>query len=184
MLFDVIVNRWRLPERAWVRFVDMQDDWVELSEIEARVTAQDRLDLHFEHRDALEVERGSWRLADHLCGVREVHARVGDHAFSGLVLAVGPDWVHLTSAIVCLDACDALLPSGTGAAGTTVLDFRKAVRQMAGRIPRELLLRNGRSQMVTIDWVARDFMQVGSEAGKALIPLAQVAVIFGRVEIA
>lgn len=184
MIFVVILDRPGTLLRAWVRSVDMQDDWAELSEIEARVTAADRLDLHFEHRDARDVARGSWRLADYLRGCGHVQLRVGDRTVSGEVLTVGADWVHLTSAIACLDACEELVPSGTGGAGTTVLDFRKAVRQMAGRIPREIVMRSGRSQLVTIDWVARDFMYVRAEARRALIPLAQVAVVFGRVEIA
>ncbi len=161
----------------------MQDDWAELSEIEARVTAADRLDLHFEHRDALDVERGSWRLADYLRGFAKLRVRVADHELSGEVISVGKDWVHLTNAVVCLDACDALLPSGSGSCESSVLEFRQAVRHLAGRIPREMVLRNGLSQLATIEWVARDFMQVRSDAGRTLIPLAQVAVIFGRVEI-
>jgi hypothetical protein len=184
MVFAVIVI---CPARQWwpwVGSVDMQDDWAELSEIEARVTAQDRLDLHYEHRDARDVERGSWKLADYLRGCREAKVTVGERSVAGGILTVGTDWMHLTSAIVCLDACEGLVVSGVGNANTTVLDFRKAVRQLAGRIPREIVLRSGRAQLVAIDWVARDFMQVRSEAGKALIPLSQVAVIFGRVEIA
>lgn len=184
MIFVVIVICLVHLWWPWVRFVDMHDDWAELSEIEARVTAQDRLDLHYEHRDARDVERGSWRLADYLRGCREVQAVVGEHRIDGGILTVGADWMHLTSAIVRLDACESLIASGAGNANTTVLDFRKAVRQMAGRIPREIVLRSGHSQLAAIDWVARDFMQVRSEAGKALIPLAQIGVIFGRVEFA
>lgn len=162
----------------------MQDDWAELSEIEARVTAQDRLDLHYEHQDARDVERGSWRLADYLRGCREVQVTVGERSVGGAILTVGADWMHLSTAIVRLDACESLAVSGVGSADRTVLDFRKAVRQLAGRIPREVVLRSGQSRLVAIDWVARDFMQVRAEAGKSLVPLAQVAVIFGRVEIA
>jgi hypothetical protein len=141
------------------------------------------LDLHFEHRDALDVERGSWRLADHLSGFARLRVRVSDHELGGEILGVGRDWVHLSNAVVCLDACDALQPSGSGAASTTVLDFRQAVRHLAGKVPREMVLRNGLSQLVTIEWVARDFLQARGTSGRMLIPLAQVAVIFGRVEI-
>lgn len=161
----------------------MQDDWAELSEIEARVTAQDRLDLHYEHQDARAVERGSWRLADYLRGCREVQVTIGARCVAGAILTMGADWMQLSTAIVRLDACESLTVSGVGSAGTTVLDFRKAVRQLAGRIPREITLRSGQSRLVAIEWVARDFMQVRSDSGKELIPLSQVAVIFGRVEI-
>jgi len=180
MMFSV-----SLINNVWprVRFVDMQDDWAELTEIEARVTAQDRLDLHFEHRDALDVERGSWRLIDYLGRFRELRVRVGDHSVRGEIVTVGPDWVQLATALVAVDACELVVPQGSGRPTSTVLQFRQAVRQLAGRVPREVILRNGQSQVMTIDWVANDFMQVRIDAHPMLVPLRQVAVVFGRPEI-
>lgn len=161
----------------------MQDDWAELTEIEARVTAQDRLDLHFEHRDALDVERGSWRLIDYLGRFSDIRVRVGDHSVRGEIVAVGPDWVQLATALVAVDACDFVVPHGAARPTSTVLQFRQAVRQLAGRVPREVILRNGQSQVMTIDWVAKDFMQVRIDGAPVLVPLGQVAVVFGRPEI-
>jgi hypothetical protein len=65
----------------------------------------------------------------------------------------------------------------------TVLQFRQAVRQLAGRVAREVVLRSGQRHLMSIDWVARDFMQVRLDGRVAVIPLAQVAVVFGRLEI-
>ncbi len=180
MLFDVILNR---QETAWVRFVDMQDQWAELSEIEARVTAQDRLDLHYEHRDAVDVERGSWRLLDYLRSFSEVHVRVGDHSVRGQIVSVGPDWVQLPSALVAIHACEIVIPDGSAQAEANRLQFRQAVRQLAGRAAREMILRNGRSYLVGIDWVAEDFVHIRLDGRPAVIPLGQIAVVFGRVEV-
>jgi hypothetical protein len=162
----------------------MQDDpWAELTEIEARVTAQDRLDLHYEHRDALDVERGSWGLAEFLSTAAELQVQVGEHYVRGEILAVGPDWVQLPTALVAVHACDVLVPIGSGQRLATVLQFRQAVRQLAGRVAREVVLRSGQRHLMGIDWVARDFMQVRLDGRVAVIPLAQVAVVFGRLEI-
>lgn len=160
----------------------MGEQWPDLSDIEARVTASDRLDLHFEHRDALDVERGSWNLAEHLQRFAELQVCVGDHTVRGGLLAVGSDWVQLTTAIVRLDACDEIRPFGSGQPVSTVLSYRQAVRQLAGRVPREVVLRRGRSQLMSIDWVARDFLQARVEGRPALIPLGQIAAVFGRIE--
>ena len=43
------------------------DAWAGLTAEEVRATAMDRLELHYEHQDALAVERGKWRLSEHLC---------------------------------------------------------------------------------------------------------------------
>jgi hypothetical protein len=181
MLFDAILVR---LSGLRVRFVDMQDNpWAELTEIEARVTAQDRLDLHYEHRDAVDVERGSWNLTDFLGTAAELQVRVGDHHVRGEVLATGPDWVQLPTALVAVHACDVLIPIGTAKRPPSVLQFRQAVRQLAGRVAREVVLRNGQRHLMSIEWVARDFMRVRIDGQAAVIPLAQVAVVFGRLEV-
>ncbi len=168
--------------RSRVRFVDMQD-LPDLSEIEARATAADRLDLHFEHRDALDVERGGWRLTEHLSRYAALQVGIGDHAVRGEILTLGPDWVHLTTALVRLSACDVIRPLGTGQPPTTVLDFRQAVRQAGGRVPREVVLVGGRARLLVIDWVARDFVHVHEDGTAGLIPLGQFAAVFGRIEV-
>lgn len=160
----------------------MQDSWGELSEIEARATAQDRLDLHYEHRDALDVERGQWTLSDYLRGFAEVQVKVGDHSVRGQILAVGPDWVHLPTALVSLTSVEILLPKGVGQAERTVLQFRQAVRQLAGRVAREVVLANGRSHMMAVEWVASDFLHARIDGAAAVIPLSEVAVVFGRLD--
>lgn len=179
MPFDVIVSR---AGGAWVRFVDMQE-LPDLTEVEARATAADRLDLHFEHRDALDVERGSWPLTEYLRRFAEAHVTVGEHCVRGQILSIGPDWVHLTTALVRLDAVGLIRPGGVGRPASTVLDFRQAVRQAAGRVPREVVLADGQARLLVIDWVARDFVHVQSEGRAGLIPLGQVAAVFGRIEV-
>lgn len=163
----------------------MQQEWDDFREIEALVTSQDRLDLHYEHRDALEVERGSWLLAEHLRGFSDAQVWVGDHCVRGELLCVGPDWMQLASGIVSLDACEMLQPVGRLAEPRprTVLEFRQAIRQLAGRVPREIVLRNGQSRLLTLEWVGRDFVAVRSDGRPAVVPLVQIAVVFGRVEI-
>lgn len=170
------------PRIARVPFVDMQDDWVELSEIEARVTAQDRLDLHYERQDALDVQRGSWRLADYLGSCTDLLVRVGQHSVRGEVLSVGEDWVQLPTALVSVGACDVLVPHGTGENRSTVMQFRQAVRKAAGRVPREVVFRGGQSQLMSIEWVGEDFMRVRIDGQSALVPLAQIAIVFGRID--
>jgi hypothetical protein len=158
-------------------------DLPDLTDVEARATAADRLDLHFEHRDALDVERGTWRLAEHLARYAELQVMVGDHAVRGSILALGPDWVHLTTALVRLAACTSVHPSGVAEVPTTVLDFRQAIRQAAGRVPREVILADGQARLLAIDWVARDFVHVHEAGRPALMPLGQFAAVFGRIEV-
>jgi hypothetical protein len=155
----------------------------DLSEVEARATAADRLDLHFEHRDALDVERGAWSLSGYLARFAAAEARIGDHTVRGDLLAIGPDWVQLATALVRLDACDVLRPVGEGRPPATVLDFRQAVRQAAGRVPREVVLTGGRAHLLVIEWVARDFVHVRADGAPGVIPLRQFAAVFGRIEV-
>jgi hypothetical protein len=91
--------------------------------------------------------------------------------------------VHLTTALVRLDVCDSVRPLGVGEPPTTVLDFRQAVRQAAGRVPREVVLTGGRARLLVIDWVARDFVHVHDGVMPELIPLGQFAAVFGRIEV-
>ncbi len=159
-----------------------QDDWPDLTDVEMRATALDRLDLHYEHRDALDVERGSWELDDHVRRYSHLEIVIGDHAVRGDVLAVGEGWVHLSTALVRLAACDEIRPMGRGdGVANSPVSFRQAVRQRAGRVPREIILDRGRALMVTIDWVAADFVHVRTSGRPVLVPLAQIAAVLGAV---
>ena len=159
-----------------------RDDWPDLTDVELRATALDRLDLHYEHQDALDVERGSWELADHIRRYAHLQIVIGDHAVRGDVLAVGEGWVHMSTALVRLSACDEIRPMGRGdTVATSRVSFRQAVRQRAGRVPREIILVRGRALMVNIDWVAADFLHVRSHGRPALVPLAQIAAVLGAV---
>lgn len=168
---------------ARVRFVDMQEDFPDLTDVEARATAADRLDLHFEHRDALDVERGAWQLADYLGRHADLQVTVGEHVVRGRILGLGPDWVHLSTALVRFDACSLLRPSGQGAPPRTVLQFRQALRQAAGRVPREVVLADGQARLLVIDWVGRDFLHVHEQGRPGVVPLRQVAALFGRIDV-
>ena len=156
-------------------------DLSDLTDMEARVTAQDRLDLHFEHQDALSVERGSMTLAQMVRRASHLRATVGPHTFDGEILVVGEDWVQLSTAVLRLGACDLLQTVGSGRPEASVLTFRQAIRQYAGRIPREVVGPRGESQVVVIEWVAADFLHVRAQDRQSLIPLAQVAGVFGRL---
>lgn len=151
----------------------------DMTDVEARVTAQDRLDLHFEHQDALSVQRGSQTLSQFVARSSHLRASVGSHTLSGAVLAVGEDWVQLNTAVLRLDACTMLQTMGTAAPERSMLTFRQAVRQYAGRVPREVLTCDGDSRVVVIEWVAADFLHVRASGTAALLPLAQVAAVFG-----
>ncbi|MEZ5186696.1 MAG: hypothetical protein R2720_13200 [Candidatus Nanopelagicales bacterium] len=162
----------------------MERDWSDLTEIEMRATALDRLDLHFEHQDALQVERGSWRLTDHLRRFSRLEVQIGGRTWSEPLLAVGDDWVALETAVIRVSACVRIRPLGTGASIESVpISFRQQVRQMAGRIPRELVDVTGDSQVVMIDWVAADFLQARVAGAATLVPLGQVAGVLGRFDL-
>ena len=158
-------------------------DLPDLTDVEARATAADRLDLHFEHRDALDVERGAWLLADHLRRYADLQVSVGEHVVRGRIVGVGPDWVHPTTALLRLQACSMLRPSGQGSPPQTVLEFRQALRQAAGRVPREVVLADGQARLLIIDWVGRDFVHVQQDGRPGLLPLGQIVGVFGRIEV-
>lgn len=159
-------------------------DLPDLTDVEARATAADRLDLHFEHRDALDVERGAWRLADHLGRYADLQASLGEHVVRGQILSIGADWVHLSTGLIRLGACTLLRPSGQGSPPRTVLEFRQGLRQAAGRVPREVVLSDGRARLLVLDWVGRDFVHVQAEGRPGLVPLGQILGVFGRIEVA
>lgn len=149
-----------------------------------RATALDRLDLHFEHQDALQVERGSWRLADYLRRFSRLEVQIGERTWNDPLLAVGEDWVALETAVIRVSACDHIRPIGRGVSIETVpISFRQQVRQMAGRIPRELIRVSGDSQVVMIDWVAADFLHARVAGVATLVPLRQVAGVLGRFDL-
>lgn len=167
-------------------------EFPDLTDVEARATAADRLDLHFEHRDALDVERGSLSLATHLGRFRTLQVAIGEHRIRGDVLAIGPDWVHLTTALVRLEVCHMITGTGSGDGASvpatptvpmTMLDFRQAVRQAAGRVPREVIMADGRARLLVIEWVARDFVHVLADGVAAVVPLGQFAAVFGRIDL-
>ncbi len=163
----------------------MDDRWSELTDIEVQVTATDRLDLHYEHRDALEVQRGSWSLAEYLCGYASLEVEVSGRTLRGPLLAVGDGWFQIPSALVHAQAC-AAIRTGSRAdhrVPANPLTFRQALRHLAGRIPREVLLAGGGSRIVQLEWVAQDFAHVRCEGRPELLPLRQVAAVLGRVEI-
>ncbi|MEZ5158038.1 MAG: hypothetical protein R2687_04310 [Candidatus Nanopelagicales bacterium] len=169
---------------AWVRFVDMQaDEWPDLTDVELRATALDRLDLHYEHQDALNVTRGSWELSDYVRRFSDLQVVIGEHVARGEVLSVGADSVHLSTALVRLSACDEIQPLGRGGGvPASPVSFRQSIRQLAGRVPRELILTGGRKLMVRIDWVAADFLHARSSGRPSLVPLSHVAAVLGRIE--
>jgi hypothetical protein len=160
----------------------MEQEWPDLTEVEVRATALDRLDLHYEHRDALTVERGTWLLADHLRRFTRLQVVIGEHVITGDLQAAGADWVQLGGGLVRLSACDEIRPLGRGQAfEPSPLEFRQCVRQYAGRVPRELILTRGSSTTVMIDWVAADFLHARSAGRPCLLPLGQVAAVLGAV---
>lgn len=167
----------------WLRFVDMQrDEWPDLSDIELRATALDRLDLHYEHQDALNVERGAWQVADYLRRFSHLVLMIGEHEMRGELLAVGNDWVQLPTALVRLSACEEIRPMGRGpGVEASPMSFRQSVRQRAGRIPRELILVHGKRMLVMIDWVAADFLHARTAGQPTVVPLSQIGAVLGRV---
>ena len=62
------------------------------------------------------------------------------------------------------------------------MSFRQSIRQLAGRVPRELVLAGGRTLMVRIDWVAADFLHARTAGRPTLVPLSQVAAVLGRIQ--
>lgn len=90
------------------------DEWPDLTDVELRATALDRLDLHYEHQDALSVTRGSWELADYVRRFSDLQVEIGEHVVRGELLSVGVDLVHLSTALVRLSACDQIQPLGRG----------------------------------------------------------------------
>lgn len=156
-------------------------DLPDLTEVEARATAQDRLDLYFEHLDALSVRRAGLRLADYLRRFADVRVEVAGHQATGAITAAGSDWVGLSSGLVLLDACQTLSPSGRGDVPGSPLSYRQAVRQYTSRVPRDLVLRGGRLLRARIEWVGADFVHVNSQSGAQLLPLREVVAVFGRL---
>jgi hypothetical protein len=160
----------------------MQDDWPDLTDVEARATAAGRLDLHYEHQDALAVERVTWQLCDHVRRYARLQVVIGDFSLKGEIIGVGQDCVHLSTGLVRLAACEEIRPLGRGQHGQEMAaDFRRAVRQYAGRVPRDLVLVGGRSMIVGLDWVGADFVHVRVAGRPALLPLTQVAAVLGAV---
>lgn len=153
----------------------------DFSDIEARVTAEGRRDLHFEYQDALTVQRGSLSMVDVLGAASHVQAQIAGHRVSGEILAVGADWLQLSTALVRLGACDGIQSVGEGHPESSILTFRQAVRQYAGRAPREVITVRGQSRVMVIEWVAADFLQVRLGVTPAMVPLAQVAAVFGAL---
>lgn len=168
---------------AWVRSVDMQDDWPDLTDVEVRATALDRLDLHYEHRDALAVERGSWPLTDYLRRFTVLQVVIGGDAVKGDLLAVGADWVQLSSALVNLPVCDQILPLGRSRdpIPTSPVGFRQCLRRYTGRMPREVMLAGGESVVMGLDWVGADFVHARVAGRPTLVPLARVGAVLGSV---
>lgn len=166
--------------RPYVTLVDMYE-LPDMSDAEARATAQDRLDLHFEHQDALSVQRGRWTLAEYLRRFDRLDIEVVGRNIAGAVRSVGDDWVELNTALVRLTACRRIVPNGNGDASNSPLHFRQAVRQYAGRMPREVLFTTGDVTVVRIDWVGADFIHAGGSGGVELLPLSQVAAVFGTL---
>jgi len=161
----------------------MEQEWPDLTEVEVRATALDRLDLHYEHRDALTVERGSWQLADHLRRFARLQVVIAEQVITGELQAVGADWVQLSSGLVRLWACDEIRPLGRGGpVEASPLEFRQCLRQYAGRVPRELVLVRGASTTLMIDWVAADFLHARAAGRPCLVPLVQVAAVLGAVQ--
>ena len=159
------------------------DEWPDLTDVELRATALDRLDLHYEHQDALSVTRGSWELADYVRRFSDLQVEIAEHVVRGELLSVGVDLVHLSTALVRLSACDQIQPLGRGGGvQASPVSFRQSIRQLAGRVPRELVLAGGRTLMVRIDWVAADFLHARTAGRPTLVPLSQVAAVLGRIQ--
>jgi hypothetical protein len=157
------------------------EQWPDLTDVELRATALDRLDLHYEHQDALNVERGAWQLSDVVRRFSTLTVAIGDLEIAGEVLDAGADWVQLPSAVVRLSACDRIDPNGRRSGlPASPMTLRQAIRQLSGRIPRELVLLNGRRELVMIDWVAADFLHTHRAGRTSLVPLSQVAAVLGR----
>lgn len=160
----------------------MEQEWPDLTEVEVRATALDRLDLHYEHRDALTVERGTWLLADQLRRFARLQVVISDRVITGELQAVGTDWVQLSAGLVRLPVCDEIRPLGRGQPiEASPLEFRQCLRQYAGRVPRELLLARGASTTVMIDWVAADFLHARAAGRPCLLPLSNLAAVLGAV---
>ncbi|HQR80855.1 MAG TPA: hypothetical protein PLT68_11595 [Actinomycetota bacterium] len=160
----------------------MQDDWPDLTDVEVRATALDRLDLHYEHRDALTVERGSWSLADYVRRFQVLQVVIGGEVVKGNLLAVGSDWVQLNSALVSLPLCDQIRPLGRGeGVPTSPVGFRQCLRQYTGRMPREVILAGGESIVVGLDWVGADFVHARVSGRPTLLPLVRVGAVLGSV---
>jgi hypothetical protein len=161
------------------------DDWPDLTEAELRATALERLDLHYEHRDALAVERGSWHLADHLRRFAALRVHVAGTVIDGRVRGVGADWVELGGAVVRLDCCSLIESAGrVDPVSRSPLGVRQVLRQMAGRVPREIVAADGTRVMGAIEWVGADFLHLRVEGRAAVMPLAQAAAVLSGVGLA
>jgi hypothetical protein len=160
----------------------MQQEWPDLTAEEVRATAKERLELHYEHEDALTVERGKWRLSEHLCRYSVLQIVIGGLTVKGDLLAVGTDWAQLSSGLFRITACEQVRPLGRGnGLHPSPLTFRQCLRQYAGRIPREIVTQEGESMVVGLDWVAADFVHARVAGRPALVPLSQIAAVLGTV---
>lgn len=167
---------------ARLGFVDMPDEWPDLTDVEVRATALDRLDLHYEHRDALAVERGGWSLADYLRRFTVLQVNIGGELVKGDLLAVGADWVQLNSALVNLPVCDRIRPLGRrDPIAVSPVGFRQCLRRFTGRLPREVLLVGGESIVMGLDWVGADFVHARVAGQVTLLPLVRVGAVLGSV---
>ena len=160
----------------------MQQEWPDLTAEEVRATAMDRLELHYEHQDALAVERGKWRLSEYLCRFSVLQIVVGARTVTGELLAVGDDWVQLSAGVVRIEACVQVRPLGRGKGlQRSPLTFRQCLRQYVGRVPREVVLGSGESVVAGLDWVAADFVHARVDGRSTVVPLTQIAAVLGAV---
>jgi len=161
----------------------MQEEWPDLTAEEVRATAMDRLDLHYEHQDALAVERGGWGLTPYLSRCSRVQAMIGETTVTGDLVALGGDWLQITAGVLRPGVCEEIRPLGRGSGlQPGPLSFRQCVRQYAGRVPREVVLVGGRVLLLNLDWVAADFLHARVAGRPTLVPLAQVAAVLGTVQ--
>lgn len=160
----------------------MQQEWPDLTAEELRATAMDRLELHYEQQDALAVERGKLHLSEHLCRFSVLQIVVGATTVKGALMAVGEDWVQLSTGLVRTTASDEIRPLGRGNdLHRSPMTFRQCLRQYTGRVPREIVLERGESMVVGLDWVAADFVHARVAGRPTLVPLPRIAAVLGAV---
>ena len=158
------------------------DEWPDLTDVELRATALDRPRPALRAPGRLSVTRGSWELADYVRpGSRTCRSRSVNTSYAVSALR-GVDLVHLSTALVRLSACDRISLWAAGGVQASPVSFRQSIRQLAGRVPRELVPAGGRTLMVRIDWVAADFLHARTAGRPTLVPLSQVAAVLGRIQ--